>query len=174
MAKIIINRKRQISGCALEYDVYFMNTYVGPLKSGEKIEVPAKLGGRSIYFKCRGKKIGEDATFYALVNEEDEVVEINCYFNADGRFVVEYADNKPHIATGVPEPKFYCPKCGSTDLVTINETSTVGKDYDGSSACCGTLLFGPLGLLCGFFGNGKQMKTTTYWLCKGCGNKFKT
>lgn len=120
-------------------------------------------------------------------------------FDINGNYVVEYADNAPHIAiphapneaqsdtqsdsTGVDTEErispqkaagFCCPKCGSNDLMTISETSTKGKNFDGGSACCGVLLLGPIGLLCGAMGKGKQTNTTTYWLCKGCGNKFKT
>ncbi|MBE5954083.1 MAG: FHA domain-containing protein [Lachnospiraceae bacterium] len=66
-----------------------------------------------------------------------------------------------------------CPRCGNTEVQIIQETSTSGKDFKGSSACCGWIFFGPIGLLCGNCGKGKQMKTTSYWICNKCGNKFK-
>lgn len=66
-----------------------------------------------------------------------------------------------------------CPRCGNRDVQVIQETSTSGKDYSATSGCCGWIFFGPIGLLCGSCGKGKQMKTTSYWLCNKCGNKFK-
>ena len=113
-----------------------------------------------------------------------------------GEYEVEYADNKPHIPTGVivsnaqapnidvsndkagnanivSQPKgIHCPRCGSYDIMPVSEVSTKGKDFDAGNACCGYLLCGPLGLLFGATGKGKQTTTTTYWMCKGCGNKF--
>lgn len=66
-----------------------------------------------------------------------------------------------------------CPKCGSNNLQVLQETSTKGKDFSGSKGCCGAILFGPIGILCGSCGKGKQMSTQSYWLCYNCGNKFK-
>ncbi len=66
-----------------------------------------------------------------------------------------------------------CPNCGSNNLQVLQDISTSGKDFKGGSACCGALLFGPIGILCGSCGKGKQTKTTHYWLCANCGNKFK-
>lgn len=71
-------------------------------------------------------------------------------------------------ATGI-----HCPRCGSHDMVPVSEVSTQGKDFNAGDACCGWMLCGPIGLLCGARGKGKQTITTTYWMCKGCGNKFK-
>ncbi|GAA4453355.1 hypothetical protein GCM10023092_13550 [Rurimicrobium arvi] len=36
-----------------------------------------------------------------------------------------------------------CPRCGSTQIYVDK------KGYNGGKACCGALLAGPLGLLCG-------------------------
>lgn len=66
-----------------------------------------------------------------------------------------------------------CPKCGSNNLQVIQEQSTKGKDFSGSKGCCGFILLGPIGILCGHCGKGKQFQTQSYWLCKSCGNKFK-
>ena len=69
---------------------------------------------------------------------------------------------------------FSCPRCHSNDITPITEVSTKGKDFKADNACCGFLLCGPLGLLFGATGKGKQTITTTYWMCRGCGNKFKS
>ena len=55
-----------------------------------------------------------------------------------------------------------CPKCGGTDLQAISDVE--GKGADGCKICmCGLL---------GLCGAGKT-KTTHYWVCSTCGNKFK-
>ena len=66
-----------------------------------------------------------------------------------------------------------CPKCGNSNLQAVTETSTKGKDFSAGKGCCGALMLGPLGVLCGACGKGKQIYSTTYWLCQDCGNKFK-
>lgn len=68
---------------------------------------------------------------------------------------------------------FRCPNCGASNCTPIVENSTSGKDFSASKGCCGLLLFGPIGLLCGACGKGKQVTSTTYWVCSNCGNKFK-
>lgn len=56
----------------------------------------------------------------------------------------------------------HCPKCKSTDLQIISDVQ--GKGVSGTQLClCGIL---------GLAGAGKT-KTTHYWVCKNCGNRFK-
>ena len=66
-----------------------------------------------------------------------------------------------------------CPDCGSEKCSIINEVNTTGKDFKAGNACCGTILFGPIGLLCGACGEGKQTHNTNYWVCNNCGRKWK-
>jgi tellurium resistance protein TerD len=54
-----------------------------------------------------------------------------------------------------------CPKCGSKDI-HIDK-----RGFDAGGACCGAVLLGPLGLLCGQSGANKLEKT-----CLSCGKKF--
>jgi tellurium resistance protein TerD len=54
-----------------------------------------------------------------------------------------------------------CPKCGCSQL------STEKKGMSGSDACCGALLLGPLGLLCGLHGANKVIVT-----CLKCGHQW--
>ncbi len=66
-----------------------------------------------------------------------------------------------------------CPKCGNENCSVINETQTSGKDFSVGKGCLGALLLGPLGILCGACGKGKQTKNTNYWVCNSCGHKWK-
>lgn len=66
-----------------------------------------------------------------------------------------------------------CPKCGGDKCQIINEVSTTGKDYSAGKGCCGFLLFGWVGLLCGLCGKGKQTINKAFWVCSDCGNKFR-
>ena len=67
-----------------------------------------------------------------------------------------------------------CPKCGHTNCHHVSNTITSSKGYGVGQGCCGAILFGPIGLLCGACNMGK---TTTdvneYWICNDCGAKFK-
>jgi len=55
-----------------------------------------------------------------------------------------------------------CPKCGSKNIFISK------KGFNASDACCGALLVGPLGLLCGQSGANIIEKN-----CLDCGKKFK-
>lgn len=66
-----------------------------------------------------------------------------------------------------------CPKCGNTNLQIITETETKGKDFSVTKGCCGAVLFGWIGILCGACGKGKRTYSTSYWICPNCGYRFK-
>lgn len=54
-----------------------------------------------------------------------------------------------------------CPKCGSKNI-------HIGKKgYSAGGGCCGAILLGPIGLLCGADGANKLVKT-----CLKCGKEF--
>lgn len=74
-----------------------------------------------------------------------------------------------------------CPKCKSRNLQVVMNTDfhseTKGGGFSAGKGCCGLMLLGPLGLLCGACGN-KQKTTVTssstnVWVCHDCGNKFR-
>lgn len=72
------------------------------------------------------------------------------------------------FASDIPErfhfpstPTVKCPKCGCTQL------SANKKGMDPGSACCGALLLGPLGLLCGLSGSSQVIVT-----CLKCGHHW--
>lgn len=177
MAKVIIKRKNQLSGSAVKHDVYLDDKCIGILKNGGVIGSEVSVGSHTLFFKSRLKvnKKNAETEFHLVINEENELVEVEGRFNASGEYVAEYADKKIHL----PDYNFRdgkgirCPLCGSTDLTTITETFTEGKDFNSSNAFCGYLLCGPLGLLLGADKKGKQQHTNSFWVCKNCGNKFK-
>ena len=61
-----------------------------------------------------------------------------------------------------------CPKCGSERIQF--GTNTSGGGFSFSDACCGSIILGPLGGLCGACGS--DTKTEEFWICQDCGNKF--
>lgn len=65
-----------------------------------------------------------------------------------------------------------CPKCGVNNSTIINETTTKGKNFSGGKGCLGWLFFGPLGILCGACGKGKQIKNQQFFICNNCGHKW--
>ncbi len=66
-----------------------------------------------------------------------------------------------------------CPKCGANNSQIINEVYTKGKDFSASKGCCGAILMGPIGILCGACGKGKQTYNSQFWVCNTCGNRWK-
>lgn len=62
-----------------------------------------------------------------------------------------------------------CPNCNSENVNFISKTTKRG--FYASDACCGALLFGWIGLLCGALGANKTT-TSDYWVCNNCGRKF--
>lgn len=71
------------------------------------------------------------------------------------------------------ENDMQCPNCGNPNLQISTETTSTGKDFSASKGCCGAILFGPIGILCGACGKGKKIQSTSYWFCPNCGYKFK-
>lgn len=63
-----------------------------------------------------------------------------------------------------------CPKCLSENVQVHYETEKQG--FSGGKGCCGAILFGPLGLLCGLCGKNKIKSEDKYWVCNNCGAKF--
>ncbi len=65
-----------------------------------------------------------------------------------------------------------CPRCGSNHTYSTAQTNVSGKDFSAGKGCCGYILLGPLGILCGMCGQKQKVSTTTLWVCNGCGNRF--
>lgn len=70
------------------------------------------------------------------------------------------------------ESRMQCPNCGGRNCTLMTETTTKKDGYSVSDGCCGFVLLGPIGLLCGACGAGEETKSKTYWVCQNCGNKF--
>ena len=66
-----------------------------------------------------------------------------------------------------------CPNCKKNNTQMINEVESKGKNFSATKGCLGTILLGPIGLLCGSCGKGKQIKSQNYWVCNDCGHKWK-
>ena len=65
-----------------------------------------------------------------------------------------------------------CPNCHSDNCSIVSETNSTGKDFSAGKGCCGAILLGPIGILCGACGKGKTIQTSHYWVCNSCGTKF--
>lgn len=67
----------------------------------------------------------------------------------------------------------HCPSCNGTNCNTVLETETHSSPFGFGDACCGYILLGPIGLLCGLCGASSETHTDTYYKCNDCGKKFK-
>lgn len=66
-----------------------------------------------------------------------------------------------------------CPNCGCDNCQIISESTTEGGKYGFGKGCCGYIIFGWIGLLCGLCGMESKTSTKSYWICPQCSNKFK-
>lgn len=103
-----------------------------------------------------------------------ELAEGSAFCNHCGRSQNEAA---VPAAPAVPAPDtagrgtLKCPNCGSARLQFVTHTKTQGVSIGDS--CCGYILLGPLGLLCGLCGAGSS-ETKEGWVCLDCGHRFTT
>lgn len=65
-----------------------------------------------------------------------------------------------------------CPNCGSENCHFVSTTETHSTGYSVGKACCGALLMGPAGVICGLCGTSVKSHTREYWICNSCGDKF--
>ncbi len=61
-----------------------------------------------------------------------------------------------------------CPKCESENCSFHSSTHTTSGSF--CDGCCGFLIFGPIGILCGLCR--KDSTTKEFWVCNDCGCKF--
>ena len=73
----------------------------------------------------------------------------------------------PEAAQIHVEKKVTCPQCGSDDIHFVTIQSS--QNFDKGDACCGYLLCGPLGLLCGVK---DETETKTVRKCMSCNHEF--
>lgn len=68
-----------------------------------------------------------------------------------------------------------CPHCGApySNCVPLVKSELSGSGgYSLFSGCCGTVLLGPLGLLCGLRRQSFSTSNQTWWACRRCGKEF--
>ena len=70
------------------------------------------------------------------------------------------------------QPSVRCPRCNNNNVSIINEYATRGSDYSVGKGICGTLCFGPIGILCGMTG-GKKTVNTHFYICRNCKYKWR-
>lgn len=124
MAQIIISRKSSMAAAAQSHDVYLYNTLVGRLENGGTLIVNVGMGNHLLSFKSNMKAFGKNATFTVVVNDENEVVQLRTKFAMSGDYVVEYADNKPHIPMA--------PSSTQSSNPITNKCAVCGKEYVGN------------------------------------------
>ena len=66
-----------------------------------------------------------------------------------------------------------CPRCRSESISSIIDTRTHTNRFVRGGACCGYVLCGWTGVLCGLCNTGDTTTTTkTTNICNDCGNRF--
>lgn len=65
-----------------------------------------------------------------------------------------------------------CPRCGSHNVHTINNTLVSKNNFNGCLACIGVLLFNIPGLLCGLCGGSQSVIRSDENVCQDCGARF--
>lgn len=111
----------------------------------------------------------ENPTFDASAAQQENtsVQEIAQKLNHEGNTVFDTTEEAQNDTN--------CPFCGADNCQPMYKTTaeTKTKNYSWGSGCCGMLLLGPFGLLCGFCGAGSKEKTSSelWWTCMKCGKQ---
>lgn len=75
----------------------------------------------------------------------------------------------------VSDANSVCPYCGAKgcQMVQRNSTKVTQSGYGCGSGCCGLILLGPFGLLCGLCGSGSKVdiKNEIWFMCPSCGKQ---
>jgi hypothetical protein len=67
-----------------------------------------------------------------------------------------------------------CPNCQSENVQAVSQVESISKGYGCCKGSIGTIIFGPIGLLCGLCGMGeRKIESELLFVCNNCGNKFK-
>lgn len=78
-------------------------------------------------------------------------------------------------SSAIPHKDTICPYCGKENCQPMmrNTTNVKTSGYSWGSGCCGMLLMGPFGLLCGLCGTGSRVdsRNETIWICQSCGKE---
>jgi len=73
----------------------------------------------------------------------------------------------------VPNEEIKCPKCGAVGCVPQYKQNVSGGGYGCCQGVLGSLILGPLGLLCGACGRSVKTTNNLVWICPKCGHEFK-
>jgi hypothetical protein len=116
------------------------------------------------YCKIKGTQHGPMQEVILQKWADDGTVGKDDYVRVEGAVIwIRLSDipERIHVPLHAVDVSVRCPKCGCTQL------STEKKGMSGEDACCGALLLGPLGLLCGLQGANKVIVT-----CLKCGHQW--
>jgi tellurium resistance protein TerD len=132
----------------------------------EKREELAKL--QEEYAEIRAKARSERAAAWQREQEEAQIRAAEESSRQQPQYEADsQAERTPVVdatvgTAGDAMDRVACPKCGCSQ-VTVQK-----KGFGGGCACCGALLFGPLGLLCGLRGANQVIIT-----CLKCGYQWR-
>ena len=113
------------------------------------------------------EKVNSENTSIDVVNEEEYVF---CHRCGTKHSINEnYCKNCGETLKNLEkeEDEVRCPKCGSKKVEFV--TYQASSNFDKEDACCGYLLCGPIGLLCGAK---NQTEARTVRKRKKCGEEF--
>lgn len=96
---------------------------------------------------------------------DGEQYHLKCFENLSKSDKMRIEEGGSFIKEVIPK----CPKCGSKNLQAVSVGET--KGFNTGNGCCGAILLGPFGWLCGLSGMGKG-KTKAKRMCMKCGNTF--
>ena len=88
-------------------------------------------------------------------------------YNNDGEYKCTTCGMPLNNGSYSNEALIRCPACGSVQIEFV--TYQASGNFSASDACCGYLLCGPLGLLCGAK---PKTEARTVRKCKNCGKEF--
>jgi|SRR3989344_4899036 len=109
-----------------------------------------------------GKSISEWSVSKVV---EGERYHQKCWKNLSQKDKARLEDGESFIKEVVPK----CPRCGSKQLQATSVGET--KGFSTGKGCCGAVLLGPFGWLCGLIGMGES-KIKAKRVCMKCGNTF--
>lgn len=76
------------------------------------------------------------------------------------------------VTPPVSNEEVKCPKCGASGCVPQYKQNVSGGGYGCCQGVLGSLILGPLGLLCGMCGRSVKTTNNLVWICPKCGHEF--
>lgn len=76
------------------------------------------------------------------------------------------------VTPPVSNEEVKCPKCGASGCVPQYKQNVSGGGYGCCQGVLGSLILGPLGLLCGMCGQSVKTTNNLVWICPKCGHEF--